>query len=61
VPWPDVWRQVDCIVRPASETFFGGNGGYIQDFDGHLWGILYNPGLLPDEDASLHDGSTPPR
>ncbi|MBX6332047.1 MAG: VOC family protein [Gemmatimonadaceae bacterium] len=31
------------IVKPASETFWGGYAGYFQDPDGHLWEIVWNP------------------
>lgn len=31
------------IVRPAHETFWGGYAGYLQDPDGHLWEVVWNP------------------
>ena len=31
------------IVKPATETFYGGYAGYFQDPDGHLWEIAWNP------------------
>jgi catechol 2,3-dioxygenase-like lactoylglutathione lyase family enzyme len=31
------------IVKPASETFWGGYSGYFADPDGHLWEIAHNP------------------
>jgi len=37
------------IIKPASKTFWGGYAGYFQDLDGHLWEIVYNPELLPEE------------
>jgi uncharacterized protein len=37
------------IVKPASDTFFGGYAGYISDPDGHLWEIVWNPDNLPEE------------
>jgi catechol 2,3-dioxygenase-like lactoylglutathione lyase family enzyme len=37
------------IVKPAGDTFYGGYAGYFQDPDGHLWEIVFNPDLLPDE------------
>jgi uncharacterized protein len=37
------------IVKPAAETFWGGYAGYFQDPDGHLWEVLWNPELLPDD------------
>lgn len=36
------------IVKPAHDTFWGGYGGYFQDPDGHLWEIVWNPHLLPE-------------
>ncbi len=35
------------IVKPASDTFWGGYAGYFKDPDGHLWEVLYNPQLVP--------------
>jgi catechol 2,3-dioxygenase-like lactoylglutathione lyase family enzyme len=40
-------RAGAAIVRPASDTFWGGYAGYFQDPDGHLWEIVWNPQLLP--------------
>lgn len=37
------------IVKPARETFWGGYAGYFQDPDQHLWEIVWNPHLLPEE------------
>lgn len=37
-------------VRPAQETFWGGYAGYFQDPDGHLWEVVWNPQLLPQDD-----------
>ncbi|HWK70644.1 VOC family protein [Pollutimonas sp. M17] len=37
------------IVKPAQETFWGGYAGYFQDPDGHLWEVVWNPELLPEE------------
>lgn len=37
------------IVKPASDTFWGGYAGYFQDPDGHLWEIVYNPAFLPED------------
>ena len=33
------------IVKPAQTTFYGGYAGYFQDPDGHLWEVVFNPGL----------------
>jgi catechol 2,3-dioxygenase-like lactoylglutathione lyase family enzyme len=37
------------IVKSAVETFWGGYAGYFQDPDGHLWEVLWNPDLVPDD------------
>ena len=37
------------VVKPASDTFWGGYAGYFQDLDGHLWEVAWNPQLLPSE------------
>lgn len=39
------------IVKPARETFWGGYAGYFQGPDGHVWEVVWNPGLLPGDDA----------
>jgi catechol 2,3-dioxygenase-like lactoylglutathione lyase family enzyme len=50
-----VMRQAEAagatIVKPANETFWGGYAGYFQDPDGHLWEAVWNPDLLPDDEA----------
>lgn len=37
------------IVKPAHDTFWGGYGAYFQDPDGHLWEVVWNPQLLPED------------
>lgn len=37
------------IVKPAHKTFWGGYAGYFQDPDQHLWEIVWNPNLLPED------------
>ncbi|MGA8147753.1 MAG: VOC family protein [Gallionellaceae bacterium] len=37
------------IIKPAQETFWGGYAGYFQDPDNHLWEIVWNPQLLPQD------------
>lgn len=37
------------ITKPAQKAFWGGYSGYFQDLDGHLWEILYNPQMIPEE------------
>ena len=35
------------IVKPPTETFWGGYAGYFQDPDGHVWEVAWNPEMLP--------------
>lgn len=37
------------IIKPASDTFWGGYAGYFKDLDGHLWEVVYNPELIPTD------------
>lgn len=37
------------IAKPAKDTFWGGYAGYFQDPDGHLWEVVWNPQLLPED------------
>jgi uncharacterized glyoxalase superfamily protein PhnB len=37
------------MVKAPQPTFWGGYASYVQDLDGHLWEIVYNPSLLPYE------------
>lgn len=37
------------IVKAAADTFYGGYAGYFMDPDGHLWEVVFNPELLPDQ------------
>jgi catechol 2,3-dioxygenase-like lactoylglutathione lyase family enzyme len=37
------------IVKPAQDTFWGGYSGYFQDPDGHLWEVVWNPAMLPED------------
>ena len=39
------------IVKAAQPTFWGGYAGYFQDLDRHLWEIVWNPQLLPGDEA----------
>ena len=38
-------KQVPRLIKPAQTTFYGGYAGYFLDTEGHLWEIVYNPGL----------------
>ena len=37
------------IVKPPQDTFWGGYAGYFQDPDQHLWEIVWNPQLIPED------------
>ncbi len=37
------------IVKTAQKTFWGGYAGYLQDPDGHLWEIAFNPAFAPQD------------
>ncbi len=37
------------IVKAAQDTFWGGYAGYFQDPDLHLWEIVWNPQMLPED------------
>jgi catechol 2,3-dioxygenase-like lactoylglutathione lyase family enzyme len=37
------------IVKAAQDTFWGGYAGYFQDPDQHLWEIVWNPQMLPED------------
>ncbi len=38
------------IVKRGDETFYGGYAGYFTDPDGHLWEVVWNPGMLPEDE-----------
>lgn len=50
----DVMQQATAagarLVKPAQDTFWGGYAGYFQDPDQHLWEVVWNPALLPEND-----------
>ena len=37
------------VVKQAQKTFWGGYSGYFTDPDGHLWEVVFNLGLLPED------------
>jgi len=37
------------IVKPQTDTFYGGYAGYFQDPDGHLWEVVWNPQFEVEE------------
>ncbi|MCK9505501.1 MAG: VOC family protein [Porticoccaceae bacterium] len=44
----DVKAAGATVVKPAQETFWGGYAGYFQDPDQHLWEVVWNPQMLPE-------------
>jgi hypothetical protein len=44
-------RAGATIVKAAGDTFWGGYAGYFQDPDGHLWEVVWNPHLVPDDEG----------
>ncbi|HEX2089375.1 MAG TPA: VOC family protein [Actinomycetota bacterium] len=39
------------IVKAPHDTFWGGYAGYFQDHDDHLWEVVWNPHLVPVDEA----------
>ena len=39
------------ILKRATDTFWGGYAGYFQDPDHHVWEVVWNPQLIPPEEA----------
>jgi catechol 2,3-dioxygenase-like lactoylglutathione lyase family enzyme len=37
------------IVKPAQDTFYGGYAGYFRDPDGHVWEVVWNPAIIPED------------
>lgn len=48
----DIMTQAEkagaTIIKPASDTFYGGYAGYFQDPDGHLWEVVFISQNLKD-------------
>ncbi len=38
------------ILKEPQDTFYGGYAGYFRDLDGHVWEVVWNPAMMPDED-----------
>lgn len=38
------------ILKTPQNTFYGGYAGYFRDLDGHVWEVVWNPAMIPDED-----------
>jgi uncharacterized protein len=41
------------LKEPQDAPLFGGYQAYFADPDGHLWDIVYNPGLSVAEDGTV--------
>jgi catechol 2,3-dioxygenase-like lactoylglutathione lyase family enzyme len=42
-------RAGGTVVKAAAKTFWGGYAGYFQDPDEHLWEVVWNPQILPED------------
>ena len=42
-------RAGAVIVKEPQDTFWGGYAGYFQDPDQHVWEVVWNPQLVPEE------------
>lgn len=48
----DVARRAGAdIVKSPQDTFYGGYAGYFRDPDGHLWEIVWNPQMPPQDEG----------
>jgi hypothetical protein len=50
------WRAAGAtILKPGTETLWGGYTGYFADPDGFAWEVAWNPGfeILPDGGIKL--------
>lgn len=41
------------LKEPQDAPLFGGYQAYFADPDGHLWDVVYNPGLRVEEDGTV--------
>lgn len=41
------------ILKPATQTSWGGYNGYFADPDGHVWEIAFNPHWPLDKDGRI--------
>lgn len=41
-----------AIVKVAHDTFWGGYAGYFQDPDRHLWEVVWNPQMIPEDQGA---------
>jgi catechol 2,3-dioxygenase-like lactoylglutathione lyase family enzyme len=42
-------RAGATITDPARDRFFSGYSGYFRDPDGHIWEVIWNPGMEPED------------
>ena len=45
-------KKVSILKKP-EKVFWGGYSGYIEDLDGNLWEIAFNPFLKFDEEGNI--------
>lgn len=41
------------IIKPASDAFWGGRGGYFADPEYNLWGVAWAPNAIFDERGAM--------
>jgi predicted lactoylglutathione lyase len=41
------------VVRPATQTEWGGYSGAFADLDGYVWEVAHNPGWTINEDGTI--------
>jgi len=46
-------REGGTIVRPATDTDWGGYSGAFADKDGYVWEVAHNPGWAIADDGSV--------
>jgi uncharacterized protein len=39
------------VLKPAHDTFWGGYAGYFQDPDRHIWEVVWNPQMIPQDET----------
>lgn len=37
------------VLKAAHDTFWGGYAGYFQDPDQHIWEVVWNPQMMPED------------
>lgn len=41
------------LLKPATDTFWGGYSGHFADPDGYAWEVAWNPGFTLNDDGSI--------